>query len=68
MEVNAIGLKAGWIHDWSLNPPEFQPGTRMPNFMGEFSDGEYAPMYSDYEERIRQLVYYLMHLGERESD
>jgi len=59
-------LKSGWIHDWLLNPPEFQPGTNMPNFMGEFSDGEYSAIYPDYEERIGMLVYYLKHLGEGE--
>jgi|GEM_PF-347221 len=59
LSLAAERLKAGWIHDWLVNPPEFQPGTRMPNFMGEFSDGEYAPMYDDYEERVDALVYYL---------
>lgn len=55
-------LKGGWIHEWLLNPQEFQPGTKMPNFFGEYSDGEYEPMYDDYEEQIEALVYYLQNL------
>ena len=55
-------LKTPWIHAWLLEPPKFQPGTKMPNFFGEMSDGEYDPFFEDYQERIAALVHYLKYL------
>ena len=46
------------MHDWLWDPQELQPGTRMPNFLGEYVDGEYDAIYDDYEERIRAIQHY----------
>ncbi|RKY15091.1 MAG: hypothetical protein DRQ55_19950, partial [Planctomycetota bacterium] len=55
-------LKRDWMTHWLENPPGYQPGTRMPSFFGEFSDGEYEPMFEDGEARMEALVHYMKHL------
>jgi cbb3-type cytochrome oxidase cytochrome c subunit len=55
-------LKRAWMTEWLKNPSGFQPGTRMPSFFGEYSDGEYEPMYDDGDERMEAMVHYMKHL------
>ncbi|RKY16872.1 MAG: hypothetical protein DRQ55_17090, partial [Planctomycetota bacterium] len=50
-------LKRDWMTHWLEDPPSYQPGTRMPSFFGEYSDGEYEPMFEDGEARMEALVH-----------
>ncbi|GJM23479.1 MAG: hypothetical protein DHS20C15_33940 [Planctomycetota bacterium] len=65
-------LKTDWVHDWLLDPQVITPGTRMPNFFGEFSEGEYDAQYDeswrngDSQSQIEALQHYLEHLGKLE--
>jgi cytochrome c5 len=63
LSLAAERLKPGWIHDWLQDPQQISPGTRMPNFLGEFGDNEYSEYYDDWPDRIRALQHYLKHLG-----
>ncbi|MCB9896793.1 MAG: c-type cytochrome [Planctomycetes bacterium] len=67
-------LKVQWIHDWITDPPRFAPGTKMPNFLGEYSDGEYDSPYEDevdlhgekvpdWKRKLESLVQYLEHMN-----
>lgn len=70
LSLTKTRLKTGWVHDWLLDPQVITPGTRMPNFFGEFSEGEYDAQYDDEWrngssfEQIEALQHYLEHLGE----
>lgn len=72
--MTAERLKTTWVHDWLLDPQLISPGTRMPNFFGEFAEGEYEPQYDDdwkngdSATQIRALQHYLEHLGKMKSD
>ena len=57
-------LKPDWVHGWIKDPQQLAPGTRMPNFTGEYSDGEYSPYYDDWEDRVRALTHYLKHMDD----
>jgi mono/diheme cytochrome c family protein len=56
-------LKPGWIYDWLQDPQQVAPGTRMPNFFGEFGDNEYQSYYDDWNDRVRAIQHYLKHIG-----
>jgi cbb3-type cytochrome oxidase cytochrome c subunit len=56
-------LKPEWIYDWLQDPQQVAPGTRMPNFFGEFGDDEYQSYYDDWNDRIRAVQHYLKHIG-----
>ncbi len=55
-------LKSGWVHGWLEDPQQLAPGTRMPNFFGEFGDNEYTSYYDDWAERVRAVQHYLKHM------
>ncbi len=62
LSMAADRLQSGWIGHWLKEPTEFQPGTKMPAFFGEYYDGEYEPAFEDWQEQIRSLEHYLMHM------
>lgn len=58
-------LRPTWIRDWIKNPPDFMPGTKMPNFFGDRSPIHgvvlKAPV-AENEAKIESLIQYLMHM------
>ncbi|HVR73780.1 MAG TPA: hypothetical protein VMT52_05585, partial [Planctomycetota bacterium] len=63
-------LRPPWIRQWLENPPDFMPGTKMPNFFGERSPVEgrvvLKPPTKEGEDRtevkIQSIIQFLMHM------
>ena len=59
-------LRPEWVRLWLNNPPDFMPGTKMPNFFGA-PDPMVDPAVSSFptpenREKIRALIQYLVHM------
>lgn len=56
-------LRPPWMGDWLRNPPDFMPGTAMPNFFGERHPLQGIKLNGPEDEaRIRALLQYLVHM------
>jgi hypothetical protein len=67
-------LRPPWIRRWLRNPPDFMPGTKMPNFFGADDPMEGHPLdkaegteeekklAAENRRRIEALVQYLVHM------
>ena len=64
LSMSADRLKGEWIHDWLVDPQVVSPGTKMPNFFGEYGEGEYEVYVEDYEERAAALRHFLKFMSE----
>ncbi|MED5329861.1 MAG: c-type cytochrome [Planctomycetota bacterium] len=64
LSLAATRLQTDWIGKWLYDPQLMSPGTKMPNFLGEWDidDQEYTPYYDNWEERIVSIQHYLRHL------
>lgn len=79
LSMAAERLKLQWIRDWIQDPPLDAPGTKMPNFIGEFSDGAYESPYEDevelrgetvpdWRRKLEAMAHYLKHMQQQTSE
>jgi hypothetical protein len=62
-DLAAKRLKPDWIVKWIANPPELQPGTKMPTFYDPKDPVAAAPqdlLGGDYKRQINALRDYLL--------
>jgi hypothetical protein len=66
LSLAAERLRPPWIRDWLQGPPDFMPGTKMPNFFGSadpMADPAAGPFPSeDARQKIEALNRYLAHM------
>jgi cytochrome c2 len=67
LALAAARLKAQWIRDWLKEPASIQPGTKMPTYFGETTDGEFAAFEDGWEKTIREIQHYLRHMESMSS-
>ncbi len=57
-------LEPSWIKAWLLDPAVISPGTKMPNFLGEYIGPEYESYVDDAEREADALVQYLIYMDQ----
>ncbi len=66
LALAAERLRPDWVGDWLGSPPDFMPGTKMPNFFSTrdamAKPGEVEFPSAENKEKIDALIRYLMHM------